>query len=66
MKVSIDIFNIRGQRVRSLIDEIHQHGEHSIVWNGRDDNGVSVGSGVYFYRMMAGEYQSVRRMMLIK
>jgi len=64
--VSIDIYNIRGQRIRSLVNEERRAGEYSIVWNGRDDNGNSVASGMYFYRMKAGEYQSIRRMMMIK
>jgi len=41
-------------------------GSHQVVWNGRDDNGNQVGSGIYFYRMTAGEYQAVRRMLLMK
>jgi hypothetical protein len=64
--VTIDIFNIRGQRVKTLLNEYVNSGNHSIVWNGTNDNGQSVSSGVYFYRMKAGEYISVRRMILMK
>jgi len=64
--VQIEIFNIRGQKVRTLVNDFHQSGEYTVVWNGRDDNGLQVSSGVYFYRMRAGEYQSVRRMLLMK
>jgi len=64
--VNIEIFNIRGQRIKSLVNEEQRAGEHSITWNGRDDNGNNVASGVYLYRMRAGEYQSTRRMMMIK
>ncbi|MCL2063162.1 MAG: T9SS type A sorting domain-containing protein [Candidatus Cloacimonetes bacterium] len=64
--VSIDIFNIRGQRVRSLVNEHFQAGRHSIEWNGLDDNNRAVSSGVYFYQMRAGEHSEVRRMVLIK
>ena len=64
--VSIEIYNARGQKVRSLVNGEMSRGEHSVVWNGRDDNGVNVSSGVYFYKMTAGEYQSVRRMVLMK
>ena len=64
--VQIDIYNLRGQKVRSLVNDYHENGEYSVVWDGTDDNGMRVGSGVYFYNMRAGEYQSVRRMVLLK
>ena len=65
-QVSIDIFNIKGQKVKSLVNTKMNGGRHSVVWNGTDDNETSVGTGVYLYRLKAGEYQSVKRMMLIK
>ena len=66
--VRIEVFNIRGQRVRTLLDgsRAFESGRHTVTWDGRDDGGVQVSSGVYFYRMQAGEYQSVRRMLLLK
>jgi len=65
-KVSIDIYNMRGQKVRSLLEGVYGAGVHSAVWNGCDGLGRSVGSGVYFYRMSAGEFVSVRKMVLLK
>jgi len=64
--VSIDIFNLKGQKVRSLVNEVYSAGAHSVVWNGRDEHGRQVGSGVYFYRMSVGEYVQVRKMILLK
>jgi len=66
--VNIEIFNIRGQLVRTLLDGKKEFGEgvHSVVWDGRDDNDNQVGSGIYLYKMTAGGYQSVRRMLLMK
>jgi flagellar hook assembly protein FlgD len=64
--VSLDIFNIRGQRVRTLVSGYKQPGHHSVVWNGRDNDGRAVGSGVYFYRLQAGEFTETRRMLLLK
>jgi len=66
--VRIEVYNIRGQRVRTLLDGSREFGigEHSVVWDGRDDSGGLVSSGVYFYRMRAGDYVSVRRMVLLK
>jgi len=64
--VSIEVFNIRGQRVTTLVNETRDAGEHQVVWRGTDDNGRTVGSGLYFYRMNANEYSSIRRMVLMK
>jgi len=65
-KVKIDIFNIKGQKVRSLVDDSFSTGEHSVVWNGTDDNGLSVGSGVYFYQMKMDGFVETRKMVLMK
>jgi len=65
-RVVIDVYNIKGQRVRSLVNGVYEAGGHSVVWNGRDEAGHSVGSGVYFYRMSAGEYVGVRKMVMVK
>jgi hypothetical protein len=64
--VQIYIYNVRGQRVRSLVDGYFGAGEHSIAWNGDDDTGNSVSSGVYFYRMITEDFVETRRMVLVK
>jgi hypothetical protein len=66
--VQIEVYDIRGRLVRTLLDGSREFGagKHSVVWDGRDDNGVQVSSGVYFYRMRAGEYVAMRRMVLMK
>jgi hypothetical protein len=64
--VRIDVYNIKGQLVRTLVNDMHSAGEYSVVWNGTDGYGRSVGSGLYLYRMTAGEYTSVRRMIMLK
>jgi hypothetical protein len=64
--VVVNIYNIRGQHIRTLVNGMYSAGSHSVVWNGTDDNGRAVSSGMYFYRMTAGEYTSVGRMMLLK
>jgi M6 family metalloprotease-like protein len=65
-QVSINIYNIRGQLVRKLVDGTFQSGDHSVVWNGIDDNGQNVGSGFYFYRMTTGDFTAMRKMILMK
>jgi hypothetical protein len=62
----IEIFNVKGQKVKTLFNGYLEAGEHSFVWNGDDDNGHSVSSGIYFYKMSSGEYSSVKKMMLLK
>jgi len=65
-RVSIDVFSVKGQLVKTLVSGVYGAGEHKVVWNGRDDLGRQVGSGVYFYRMCAGEYVGVKKMLLVK
>ncbi|MCL2064423.1 MAG: T9SS type A sorting domain-containing protein [Candidatus Cloacimonetes bacterium] len=64
--VSIDIYNIRGQRVKNLLDKSYERGSHTLVWDGKDDDGKELGSGVYLYQMIAGDVVETRRMVLLK
>ena len=64
--VAINIFNIKGQKVTTLVNEIMPAGVHSISWNGKDENDRSVTSGIYFYTMQSGKYHSTKKMMLLK
>ena len=64
--VHLEVFNISGQRVRSLIQDVLLAGTHRIIWNGRDANGQLVGTGVYILRMQAGEFQQAQRVLLLK
>jgi hypothetical protein len=64
--VTIDIYNVLGQKVASLFDQEQTVGTHSIAWNGQNNHGASVGSGVYFVTMQAGTFSQVRKMMLTR
>jgi len=64
--VMINVYNVRGQRVRTLLNENREPGHHSVVWNGTDDTGRALSSGIYFYRIVAGENTATRRMLLMK
>ena len=66
VSTKITIYNIRGQLVRKLVDDLFAPGEHSVIWNGTDDHGLSVGSGVYLYRMQTDDFTSTKKMVLIK
>jgi len=62
----IEIFNIKGQKVKELLNEVLPAGEHSVVWNGKDDSERSVASGVYFTRLSTNGKILTRKMMMIK
>jgi hypothetical protein len=64
--VQIVVYNMLGQPVRFLVDADQPAGEYEIVWDATDDNGKSVASGIYYYRIVAGEYIATRKMMLLK
>jgi len=62
---SIGIFNVAGQLVKSYSGRL-KAGEHNFVWDGKNDQGTSVASGVYLYKAEAGNFKETRRMMLLK
>jgi len=65
--VELSIYNLLGQKVKTLVNESMAKGEHSVVWNGKDDNNSSVASGIYFYRLMSdGKEEATGKMLLIK
>jgi hypothetical protein len=65
-EVTIEIFNTVGQKVRTLLRETKSAGKYSAVWDGRDNNGNSLSTGVYFYRIQAGDYEKTKKMILVK
>ncbi len=64
--VRIEIFNILGQKVKTLVDERRRAGSHVVDWDGTDERGVEVSSGVYFYRMWTDEFSDIKKMVLLK
>ena len=64
--VRISIYNILGQKVRSLVNGDMQAGYYSVEWDSRDGRGIHVASGIYFYRIEAGTFVQTRKMLLIK
>ena len=65
-QVSLVIFNVTGQVVRRLVDGDQTPGSHVLTWNGVDELGRPVASGIYFYQLIAGEFREVRKMLLLK
>jgi len=64
--VSIDIYNILGQKVKTLVNENVSAGKHLTTWSGRDNSNNKVSSGIYFYKMTTNNYQKTSKMLLIK
>ncbi|MFB3909939.1 MAG: FlgD immunoglobulin-like domain containing protein [Candidatus Eisenbacteria bacterium] len=64
--VRVEVFDASGRLVRTLVDGQQSAGFHSVVWDGKDDANRSVGSGVYYYKVQAGEKQTSRKMLLLK
>ena len=65
-QVNISVYDVAGRHVRTLIDEHRPAGVFSVPWNGEDDRGQRVASGVYFYRMRAGDFVETKKMVLLK
>jgi len=65
-RVSLKIYNVAGQLVKVLADDVYAAGRHSINWNGTNENGKNVASGVYFYRMESGQTTLMKKMILMK
>ncbi len=64
--VSIDIYNLRGQLVKTLVNGVLERDNYEIIWDGKDNSGKNTGSGVYFYKMKNGVYTSTKKMILMK
>ncbi len=60
------IYNVKGQKVITLLDEYLTSGEHRVVWNGKDDRDNALPSGVYFYRLLTETERITRKMLLLK
>jgi hypothetical protein len=65
-EVAIRIYDVAGREVRVLVDDVVDPGRHQAVWNGRDEAGEAVGSGVYFCVMETPDYHGSRKMLLLK
>ncbi|MDP8322334.1 MAG: tandem-95 repeat protein [Candidatus Stygibacter australis] len=64
--VTINIFNLRGEKIKALVREPREAGSHSVIWDGTDDNGNQVASGIYFYSLNSSQFSATRKMVMIK
>ncbi|HEX9972052.1 MAG TPA: T9SS type A sorting domain-containing protein, partial [bacterium] len=65
-QVEITIYNLMGEKVKTLIKQFQSEGEHSIIWDGRDEPGRDVASGTYYYQLKANDFVLTKRMILLK
>jgi hypothetical protein len=64
--INITVYNVLGQSVRVLVDEVQNLGQYQVIWDGCDVFGMRVASGIYFYRLKQGEFAKTRRMILMR
>ena len=64
--VEVEVYNILGQKVKTLVQDDKSRGLHSVIWNGKDDNSNPVSSGIYLYKIKSGKYSKTKKMILMK
>ena len=64
--VRLDIYNATGQRVRKIVDATQEAGRYRLFWDGRNEGGIRVGNGVYFYRLLTDRGRRTKKMVLVK
>ena len=64
--VTLEVFNVLGQRVRTLVNEIKDAGQYEITWDGKNNSGNQLSSGIYLYRINAGNFVKVMKMILLR
>ncbi|MCC7430093.1 S8 family serine peptidase [bacterium] len=65
-KTELEIFNVLGQKIRTLVSEKLLSGSYKVKWNGTDENGKQVSSGIYFYKLKSGNFSETKKMVLLK
>jgi hypothetical protein len=65
-KISLKVYNLKGEEVRNLVSGTYRAGYHTIRWNGTNQDREPVASGVYIYMLEAGTFHSVKKMLLMK
>lgn len=65
-QAKLSVYNLLGQRVRVLTDQYYKQGIYKIKWNGRDDNGKNLPSGIYFVRLQSGRFCKTQKMILVQ
>jgi hypothetical protein len=64
--VKLEVYNVAGRRIANLVDAVQGPGDHRVVWDGKNSNGVPATSGIYFYRITAGDTRISKKMILVR
>ena len=65
-RVRLEIFDVQGRRIRTLADQTMKGGRHTLQWNGLNDAGSNVSSGVYLYRLVCGKKVLTRKLVMMR
>ncbi|MFC1898689.1 right-handed parallel beta-helix repeat-containing protein [Candidatus Cloacimonadota bacterium] len=66
-KINLSVYNLKGQKVNIVVNNQYEKGNHSIIWNGEDETGNSVSSGIYYYKLVVnGKTEAVKKCLLLK
>lgn len=66
IRTTLKVYNILGQEVKALVDEEKLPGTYEVSWDGMDNNGIKVASGIYLYKLQAGHNTEIKKMLLVK
>ncbi len=66
IRTTLIIYNILGKKIKTLVDDKRMPGSYRVQWDGKDDIGKEVTSGIYFYQVKAGELRDSKKLLLIK
>lgn len=66
VQVGLKVYNVAGQLVRTLVDEVKSSGEYEVTWNGKNENNEEVASGIYFYKLKVSDYIETKKMVLLR
>ncbi len=64
--VNLEIYNMKGQKVKQLVNETLLAGQHNVMWNGKDEFGKEITSGLYFYKLVSGDHEQTKKMLMLK
>jgi len=66
LRTTLAIYNILGEKVKILVDEEKLPGQYQVTWDGKNDSGREVSSGVYFYKLKVGDLSQSKKLVLIR
>lgn len=64
--VLLEVYNVKGQLVKTLVNKHFDRGQHTVTWDGKNDNGTTVSSGIYLYKMKTNSHNEVKKMLMMK